>query len=75
MQLLDISGIQVPVHEYSLLSFAIKAHKKLRDVRLAATGLGKFDKNQGQSVIANLVGNPHLEAFGDWLDNYVGQGY
>lgn len=62
MQLLDISGVTVPLQEYGMLALAIKRHKKLRTVRLGETGLGTFDKKQAQQVIANIMGNKQLEA-------------
>jgi hypothetical protein len=62
VQVLDISGIQVPLQEYRKLAFAIRKHKNIREIRLADTGLGAFDKAQGHSVIANIMANQQLVA-------------
>lgn len=62
LQLLDLSGIGITLQEYTELARAIQRHRRLKDLRLANTHLGMFDKSHAAHVIYILSGTEHLEA-------------
>jgi len=62
LQLMDLSGIAIGVHEYMDLARVIQRHRRLKDVRLADTHLGLFDKAHAALVIQILTCTEQLEA-------------
>ncbi|CAE8691920.1 unnamed protein product [Polarella glacialis] len=62
LQSLDLSGIAIGSTEYPALASAIESHPRLRDIRLADTGLGFSNAAMAAQVVASLVSNVNIES-------------
>lgn len=58
LQMLNLGGVGIGMREYMMLSVAVSRHRKLTDIRLAETGLGRCDASE---ILRNLISNPQLE--------------
>lgn len=62
LQMIDFGGLTIGLQEYLDLAQAVQGHQKIRDVRLAETGLGMRDRAHAVEVLEKILGNKQLES-------------